>query len=207
MKTLIAIPCMDSVKTPFFASMLNLKCVGDVDFSVTQATLVYEARDLLAQQAVSKGYDRIMWLDSDMTFAPDIMERLSQDMDEGRDFVSGLYFGRKNPIKVTIFKSVEYKPLEDGQVLPVAEPFEDYPRDTLFEIGAAGFGCCMVSVKLIERVAMKYGLPFSPLIGFGEDLSFCKRATELGAKLWCDSRIKCGHVAEKVVSEEDWDAR
>lgn len=209
MRTLIAIPCLDTVCTEFLSSILNLQCVGDVGFKITQATLIYEARNLLSQQAVREGYDRIMWLDSDMVFHPDVMARLSKDMDEGREFVSGIYFGRNEPIRCTIFKNVEYRPVEDGdgEVLPVAEAYEDYPKDSIFEIGAAGFGCCMVTTRMVDRVAQKYGLPFSPLIGFGEDLSFCKRATELGAKLYCDSRIKLGHVKHTLVTEDDWTSR
>ena len=209
MKTLIARPCMDMVCTEFLASMLKLKCTGDVGFRITQATLIYNARNMIGQYATEQGYDRILWLDTDMTFEPDIMARLSADMDQGMDFVSGLYFGRKDPIKMTIFKEIEYKPIDgDGsQVVPVAVPYEDYPRDSVFRIAGAGFGCCMVKTELVNRVAQKYGLPFSPLIGFGEDISFCKRATELGAELYCDSRIKCGHVRHSVITEADWDAR
>ena len=59
----------------------------------------------------------------------------------------------------------------------------------------------MVSVDLIKRVQDKYGLPFSPILGFGEDLSFCKRAEDLGATLWCDSRLKMGHIGMASVTE------
>lgn len=208
MKTFIALPCMDFVNTEFLASILKLKCLGEVTFSITQCTLIYDARNTLAQKAIAQGHDRILWLDTDMTFDTDIFEKLNADIDSGLDFVSGLYFGRKDPIRMTIFKEIEYKRLEgsDDKVLPVAVPYEDYPRDSLFEIAGAGMGCCMVKTELVNRVAQKYGLPFSPLIGFGEDISFCKRATELGAKLYCDSRIKCGHVRHSIVTEETWDA-
>lgn len=209
MKTLIAMPCMDFVCTEFLASILKLKCRDEVTFSITQCTLIYDARNILAQKAIAQGCDRILWLDTDMTFSIDIFDRLNEDIDSGLDFVSGLYFGRKDPIRMTIFKELEYKRVEgsDNQVLPVAVPYDDYPRDQIFEVAAAGFGCCMVRTELVNRVAQKYGLPFAPLIGFGEDLSFCKRATDIGAKLYCDSRIKCGHVGHHVITEETWDAR
>ena len=41
------------------------------------------------------------------------------------------------------------------------------------------------------------------LLGFGEDLSFCIRAQELGRKIYCDSRIKMGHVGLRVFEEGD----
>ena len=42
--------------------------------------------------------------------------------------------------------------------------------------------------------------------GFGEDLSFCLRARELGAEIWCDSTIKLGHVGTAVYDEDSYRA-
>ena len=59
MKTLIAIPAMDMMHTPFVNSLLGLRRVGDVGVSITVSTLVHDARNRLAKQAVDEGYDRI----------------------------------------------------------------------------------------------------------------------------------------------------
>ena len=40
------------------------------------------------------------------------------------------------------------------------------------------------------------------MLGFGEDLSFCGRASEVGAELWCDSTIKMGHVGLGTITED-----
>jgi hypothetical protein len=80
----------------------------------------------------------------------------------------------------------------------------DYPKDTIFECAAVGFGACMVTVDLIQRVFDEYGAPFAPIAGFGEDLSFCRRVEELGVKMYCDSRVKCGHVAQSIITEESF---
>lgn len=205
MKTLIAIPCMDMVHTNFMKSLVQLKRVGDVRFSISCSSLVYDARNTLARQAVAEGFDRMLWFDSDMDFNPELMELLSSDMDDGKDFVSGLYFKRKAPIKPVLYKEVGYYHNDtDESVTPVAIPFEDYPQDSVFEIAGAGFGGCMVSVDLVKRVTEKHGLPFSPILGFGEDLSFCVRARDIGATLWCDSRVKMGHVGYGVITEETY---
>ena len=45
-----------------------------------------------------------------------------------------------------------------------------------------------------------------PQAGFGEDIAFCMRAKELGAELWCDSTIKCGHVGMAVYTEDTFSA-
>ena len=46
-------------------------------------------------------------------------------------------------------------------------------------------------------------MPFMPVGGFGEDLSFCLRAREAGLKLYCDSRVRCGHVGNVIFNEEN----
>ena len=205
MKTLIAIPCMDMVHTVFMRSLLGLERVGDVRFGISCSSLIYDARNSLAKQAVIEGFDRILWLDSDMEFEPDLLVKLSADMDEGRELVSGLYFKRKAPVKPVIYKELGYYHSEEkNEVTPVAVSYEDYPRDSIFTIAGCGFGGCLVSVDLIKRVADQFGMPFSPIIGFGEDLSFCSRATQIGVELFCDSRVKLGHVGLGTITEQTY---
>ena len=206
MKTLICIPCMDMVHTTFLRSILGLQPTGDVRFALSASSLVYDARNTLARQAMAENYDRVLWLDSDMDFEPDLMQRLSVDLDEGREFVASLYMTRKAPIKPTIFEACGYAHDEEtGKIHNVAKCFFDYPKNQIFEIAAAGFGGVMMTVDLLRRVTEKYGLPFSPMMGYGEDMSFCMRARELGVKLYCDSRVKMGHVGTGVISEETYE--
>lgn len=203
MKTLIAIPCMDMVHTVFMKSVLGLERPGYTQFGLSCSSLVYDARNTLAKQAVIENYDRVLWLDSDMDFSPDLLKRLSADMDEGRELVSGLYFKRKTPIKPVIYKEMGYYHSDiDDSVTPTAICYEDYPRDSIFQIAGAGFGGALVSVDLIRRVAEKFGQPFSPLMGFGEDLSFCARVTQLGVPMYCDSRVKMGHIGLGTITED-----
>lgn len=202
MKTLVAMPCMYKVDIPFFRSVLNLRLGENIDFAITEATLIYDARNLLAKKAVEGGYDRVLFLDSDHEFEPDLFERLSADMDTGLEFVTGLYFTRKKPITPVIYSLLDYQPAEGQGLMPVAKAIMDYPKDSLFEIAGSGFGGCLVDVGLIRKVMSRFGMPFSPMPGFGEDLSFCIRATQTGAKLWCDSSIKLGHIMTTMMTEE-----
>ena len=49
-----------------------------------------------------------------------------------------------------------------------------------------------------------YGAPFYPLMGMGEDTTFCFRAGQAGFKMYCDSRIKIGHIGEKIFDEQNY---
>lgn len=206
MRTLIAIPCMDMMHTPFVISLTGLQVKGEIKFAYSASSLVYDSRNGLARKAILEGFDRVLWLDSDMKFDPDLFRRLSDDLDEGRDFVSGLYFTRKPPQKPVVFKKAGYEQFGENGLKPIAEPYYDYPKESVFEVAAAGFGGAMMNVSLLKDVEEKYGLPFSPIMGFGEDISFCMRVQELGKKMWCDSRVKMGHVGQYVYGEDDYHA-
>ena len=201
MKTLICIPCLDQVNTSFVRTLLSVQPVGDIQFAFTQSSLIYDARNILAVQAITGGYDRTLWFDSDMVLPSDIMVRLSETMDKGYDLVSGLYFTRKPPYRPVVYDGCRVFE-KDGQRQCAAICFDEYPENSVFEIEACGFGGVMVSTKLLNDVREKYGLPFSPISGFGEDLSFCIRAHSLGAKMVCDSSAKMGHCGTHIITEE-----
>lgn len=206
MKTLIAIPCMDFCHTDFLRALLSLEVSGENQFTFAQSSLIYDGRNLLTCVAIDGGFDRVLWLDSDMTFDPSTFRRLHEHLDMGKEFISGLYFTRKAPIRPVIYKSLRTELSPEGWVAGIADAYDDYPVDDLFPIEACGFGCVMTSVALLRRVRERFGQPFSPAAGFGEDLSFCLRVKELGEQLWCDSSIKCGHVGLTVYSEESYRA-
>ena len=201
MKTMVAIPCLDMMHSQFVMSLTGLKLDGDIKFAYAVSSLVYDARNSLARKAIVEGFDRILWLDSDMEFHPDLYKRLKADLDEGRDCVSGIYVTRKGTIKPVIFEKCGYEHLNGNEVKPVASTFYEYPKDQLFEISACGFGGVLMNVSMVKAIEEKYGLPFAPMLGFGEDISFCLRAQDLGYKLWCDSRVKMGHIGLTTFTE------
>lgn len=202
MRTMVAIPAMSTMMTPFVRSLVGMRVSGEVEYAFTDSSLVYDARNSLAQKAVNENFDRVLWLDTDMQFDRDLFERLSARLDEGLEFCSGLYFTRRPPdIKPVIYEALLIREDESGQRIPKAYPYHNYPKDSLFTVSATGFGCCMMTVNLLKDVGDKYGLPFSPVMGFGEDFSFCMRVTDMGRQLWCDSSIKVGHVGTFVYDE------
>ena len=200
MKTLIAVPTHDYVHADFVRSLMELDKPAETGFAMVTNTLIYTARNLIAQNAVKAGFDQVLWLDADMTFEHDTLIRLAEDMG-GRDLVTGLYFTRSEPSVPTLHKDMYWSIKEDGQVDAGATLYRDYPRDQIFEIAGCGFGCVMTSARLLKRMLEKFGSPFYPLMGMGEDSTLCFRAKQDGFKLYCDSRIKCGHIGQKEYNE------
>ena len=204
MKILIGIPCFDMVHTGFTQSMLDLKKTPDTSYTVVKNSVVYEARNIIALNAIEAGFDAVAWFDSDMRIPKDALLRMEAIMEEsGVDFVSGLYFTRADPIRPVAFKHISWA-FENNEVDAVADWFYGYPDNEIVHVEAVGFGCCMTSTKLLKRVRDEVGLPFAPMPGFGEDLSFCWRVKQLNQPILLDTGIKCGHLGQKEFNESDF---
>lgn len=199
MRTLIAIPCMDYIEAGFVESLLNLRKVGECDTVLLKSSLVYDARNQAAQKAVAEGYDYIFWIDSDMTFEPDLLERMFASIGD-KPFLTALCFGRRPPFKPCIFN--ELSASQEGLgVMPHAENWFDYPRNSIVEVAGAGFACVLQKVEMLDVMLSVYGVPFFPLAGLGEDLSFCFRAAKIDFKMYADTSIKIGHIMRMSVDE------
>ena len=201
-KTLIAVPAHEMVHARFAEALMNLDKPAGTGFAMITNTLIYTARNLIAQNAVNAGFDQVLWIDSDMIFPSDTLIRLSADIDEGRDIVSALCFTRRENSVPCIQSDLTWEVKPDGWVNTNADIYLDYPRDQVFEVAGCGFGCVMTSAALLKKMIDKYGAPFYPLMGMGEDTTFCFRARQDGEKIYCDSRIKIGHIGSKVFNEE-----
>ena len=203
MNILVATPCQDFINSQAAMSLLSLTSNDDIRYRMTLTTMVYDARNDLTEAAFEVGADRVMWIDSDMIVPRDIIDRLGADLDEGRDFVSALYFSRKEERKPVLFENLSFE--RKGQyVTPHADFYMDYPKDSVFRIAGCGFGACLMNIDVLKKVNDKYGAPFNLLPGFGEDISFCYRCREIGIDVWCDSRVKCGHIGQYIFTEEDY---
>ena len=68
MKTLIAVPAMEQIFTVTAQCLMNLRTVDEVFTQFAVRMPVDVARNTLAKYALENEFDRILWIDSDMTF-------------------------------------------------------------------------------------------------------------------------------------------
>ena len=204
-KILIAVPCMDMVSARFASSLATLKKgVGDCIVSFIIGSLVYDSRNRLAEYAVRIDADYILWLDSDMTFPPDVLERMMKVMDENKDIdiLTGLYFRRSTPFTPVAFDVLETD--EKGEL--VFENMDDVP-DGIREVAGCGFGCVLMKTDCLFDIAGKEGpVWFSPLANVGEDCAFCMRARKYGYKIYIDPSIEFGHMGYAAVTRGFYEA-
>ena len=199
-KIMIAVPCMDMVSARFAQSLATLKKVGTCTVSFLMGSLIYDSRNRLAGMAVQMEADYILWLDSDMVFQPDTLERMMKVLDEHPevDVLSGLYFRRGHPFTPVIFSKLE---IDENGNLDFAD-YNDVP-DELFEVAGCGFGCVLMRTEMLLDIAAKEhgGMWFSPLAGAGEDCAFCMRARENGYRIFCDPSIDLGHMGYAPITK------
>lgn len=189
-KILICVPSCDLVAAGFAQSLAMLQKGGHETAIMFQVgSLIYDARNKLAKEAIKLGAEYTMWFDSDMIFAPDTMLKL---LEHNAPIVSGAYFRRSPPYHLVAFDKCDTKNREWSD-LPL-------PTDTV-KCGGVGFGCVLISTQVLFDVAAKFKTWFDPMNGFGEDLSFCWRARECGYDILLDPKVSCGHVGQIVVNE------
>lgn len=201
-KVFIAVPSMDTLPALFCQSLALLQRAGDTKIGFEVGSLVYNARNNLARQAIREEADWVLWLDSDMVFGPDLLQRMMKVCTENDiEFLTALCFRRKPPYTPCLFDRLEKVEKGASYTALLSVP------EGRFKVGGCGFAGVLMSTQVILDVGAKFnGRMFDPLDGFGEDVSFCWRARQCGYEIWCDSSIEMGHVGSCVVTRGYFEA-
>lgn len=202
MKVFVAIPSLDTVPALFCQSLALLQRAGDTIVGFQVGSLVYNARNELARQAIKSEADWVLWLDSDMVFEPDLLKKMLKVCEENDiDFLTGLCFRRKPPYTPTLFDRLDKMEHGASYTTIMSVP------EGRFKVGGCGFAGVLMSTDVLMSVAARFGgRMFDPLEGFGEDVSFCWRARQCGYEIWCDSDIELGHIGSMIVTREFFEA-
>lgn len=190
-RLMIAVPTNDYVHVDFMKSLtglteeLNRQRVN-YGLEIHAGTLVYIARNRLAQKAVNEGYTHVLWLDSDMVFNKKTAEDL---MDCGKEMVCGAFVSRRPPYGPCVYASIEKNKIEK---------VTDFGMSP-FRVDGCGFACVLTTTELLMAVMQKYGNCFNPTDYYGEDLAFCWRVKNIGREIWCEPTVKPGHIAHVPV--------
>lgn len=167
-----------------------------------------QARNLLATRALSGGFEELLWIDSDIGFDPDDVERLrAHDL----PLVCGLY-PKKGEQAVAC------------HVLPGTDEIVFGKKGGLVEILYAGTGFLLTRREVYGRIEEACALPrcnarfaeavipyFLPMIVpdgdghwyLGEDYAFCERARQAGLRVFADTTVRLKHIGKYAYSWED----
>ncbi len=160
---------------------------------------VVTARRLLTDKALSTpSVTHLMWIDDDMSFAPDALERLlSWDL----PIVGGLCHNRRDPYHPILGKHMDPA---WGNGDGVVGFLYDHPPDARVEVDATGGAFLLVKRVVFEAITEKfgYGKWWAPIDDQSEDFSFCERARAAGFKVHVDTGLEVGHLAEVMITSK-----
>lgn len=161
--------------------------------------------------------DWLFWVDTDMGFAPDTLDRLMEVADPvKRPIVGALCFSQRE---------VEPDGLGGFIVAPAPTVFDwthvgeqmgfsvrwDYPRDTVTQVAGTGSACILIHRSAFEKVAEKFGPVWYDRVPntttgqiFSEDLSFCMRANAAGVPIFVHTGVKTNHQKLVWVDERTY---
>lgn len=123
----------------------------------------------------------ILFLDSDVLPRKTTLDKL---LKADKDIIMGAYpISRNGELKWSVSRDANFNAVDS------------LPRNP-FKVSSGGFGVTMVKFEVFEKLQWPYWKNvFSPgEIEMGEDIYFCKKAREAGFEIWCDPKVKCGHI-------------
>jgi hypothetical protein len=155
------------------------------------------ARDEAMNATLNSDCSYLYMIDDDMICPEDMFERLYA---HNVDIVAPLAFTRNPPHKPVLYHCVDgYDPVEKKEYF-INNVIMNYPKDTLVECDAVGFGAVLIKRWVLEKIGKK---PFMSTCGTGEDILFCYKAKKIGAKTYMDTSCKLGHIGNPInVTEE-----
>lgn len=162
--------------------------------------------------------DWLFWVDTDMGFAPDSVDRLLDVAHhKDRPVVGGLCFmmrevgidgmgGMIVQPRPTIFAWTKVSDAEGFHAV------DDYPRDQLVPVAGTGSAFLLIHRSALERIRDEFGPTWysqtvNPSTGMllSEDLSFCVRLGALDIPVHVHTGVKTTHLKQAWVDERLFD--
>ena len=199
-KVMVAVPCMEKIDWETVLALFNLPRGtknAEVHFVPHSGSLVYNARNIFCNTAVQEDYDYIMFIDSDMIFPANVIDKL---LALDADVATAVCYGRAGNHNPQVY--VEMQPATKDNPNTVSRRPDSV--EGVFEIRACGMACCLVGVGLIKEMQSRGINPFEPFGNLGEDFSFCVRAQALGAEMYADGTIPIYHKGVAYYGKEHW---
>ena len=159
-----------------------------------------DQRNSIIHEVLKHGneYSHILFLDCDHRFPSDTIVKL---LSHNKPIVSGLSFRRMEPFDPVIFnwndEVEEYKNITE------------WGKD-LIEVDATGGACLLIELDVFRKMEFPW---FEFYTGYdrngrkvriSEDLYFCKKAKELGYKIYVDPTCQNKHLGSLEVDIDTW---
>lgn len=208
-KCVVLVPVGSHIEPACERGLAELERLGYPVRRVRGYAAIDQGRNQMATDALREGFAETMWIDSDIEFTLDDIEKLRR---------SGL------PISSAIYPQKGKRSIA-SHVLPGTEQIVFGEKGGLLEILYAATGFLHVRREAYEAIQTKLSLPTcnesfgSPMIPFfqpmviddpvrgawylAEDFSFCHRARQAGFQIFADTTIRLKHIGGYGYTWED----
>lgn len=181
--------------------------------------IVQARNDTVQQFLTGTTSDWLLWIDTDMGFQPDSVDRLldAADPDE-RPVVGGLAFMQRE-VGPDGFGGMQVQPMPTLFEWVLTDEgasgfgvMRDYPRDELVEVAATGSAFILIHRSAFAKVEEHYGKSwYSPVwndsakMWISEDLSFCARLGALEVPTHVHTGVRTTHLKQLWLDERIYD--
>lgn len=195
----VGLPTFDDVKADFALSLaMMVASTRNVQFAFnhSKATWVAHARNLIVEGAIDMGAEWLLFLDSDMTFPRETLQRL---MSWNKDIVCASYVKKKPPY-LTVGTLADR--VGDGKSKTV-----EVEANGLYEMKEIGLGVCLVKMEVFKALPkpwFHYEYRPDSNVMTGEDILWCHKVRKLGYKIWIDAALSMhvGHIGNHIFRPE-----
>lgn len=204
----VLVPYLTHVEPACERGLRELEARGLTVIRYPSTAAVDRTRCEAATAALRDGFDEIMWIDSDISFDPNDVERLRA---HGLPLCAGVY-AKKGARALAVQPEPGTRTLELGE------------RGGLVRVRYVGAGFMHTRKAVYDDVQCVFSLPacnarfgaplvpyFLPMVvadapGYwylAEDYAFCERARQAGHAVMIDTTIRLGHVGSYTYGWED----
>lgn len=171
------------------------------------------ARNLIVRKFLASKATWLLMLDADMGFTEDLPYRLLETALEHQfAMVGGLCFAGGHSVAMYPTLYVLSPDPAKRAKLEVSR-LEEYPRDAVVSVDATGAACTLIHRDVLEAMEVQWGETPHPWYAegthlnaeYGEDITFCLRARQLGFMIAVDTSVKLSHWKRYGLTEELYD--
>lgn len=185
MKVAICVPCRDQVCAGFsfdLAQLVGFHAAAGMDLGLyhSPGTLIADQRVSLAKEAIAAGATDLLWIDSDMRFPKNALQRL---LARNQKIVAANYTTRVLPVHAV----AQIYDGNDWLYVPTRKE-----STGLEKVTAAGMGLMLTSADVFKAMPDPwFHIGYSTKNGkfLGEDISFCMHAAKAGFDTYIDHDV------------------
>ena len=189
MQVAICIPHLGLIKAQTVGSLVRLIKNIKVDWRVLMAegSILHVTRERLVKRAIDLGCSHVLFVDSDMEFEPDALDKL---LKRDKDIIGVLYNTRGEPKNLTV-------KIHDEN----GKDIKEIDDTGLMKCAAVATGFMLIKTDVFKKLTHPWFFWESTEDGdvkTGEDMWMCNKARKAGFEIYCDCTIKIGHIGDMV---------